>query len=124
MATSTGDNVRDDKGGEGSGDASPASGADPYGFHAETPSPRSLGETVERSTRNSPRRAKLKDGSATELADQAFPVSQSFPHLSPPPLLPAAQRETPAGRLGRLFRLGNLTSMGKNRQKQNEKVPA
>ena len=89
MATSTGDNVRDDKGGEGSGDASSASGADPYGFHAETPSPRSLGETVERSTWNSPRRAKLK--AATELADQAFPVSQSFP-LYPHLLLCFPQR--------------------------------
>jgi len=40
-----------------------------------------VGEMVEHSIWNSPHRAKLEDRSATELADRAFTVSQSCPHL-------------------------------------------
>ena len=87
-------------------------------FRVETPSPRSLGEMVKRSSWNSPRRARLEGRSATGLAGQAFPVSRYCPHLSPLPLLfPATQRATPIHRSDRLFRLGNLTRMGESRKK-------
>jgi len=78
-ATSAWDGVRDNGGDEGGGGALYTSGADP---RLVVQKPRSLGETVERSTWNSPHRAKLEDRSATELVNRAFPVSRFCPHLS------------------------------------------
>ena len=89
-------------------------------FLAKTPSPRPLDETVERNTQNSPRRAKLQNSSATELADRAFP-SRPCPHLSPPPIsLPAVQSVAWIPWSDRIFRPENLTGMSENRQEKDK----
>ena len=69
-ATSTWDNVKDDKGGKGGEDVSPAYGVRPCGSSCRNAFTEVIPVTVERNTRDSLRRAKLEDRSATSLTDR------------------------------------------------------